>query len=113
MRAAREALLFACGGGGIVAGTHLVSDWTDSWPLATVIGAAAGFVLFLTWALDRTGRRLDAQEDRVEDRLEALEERAEKAERMLASLALREAPPEAISAGERVAGPTVEISTVH
>jgi membrane protein implicated in regulation of membrane protease activity len=90
MRSAREGLLFACGGAGLIAASHLVFDWTGSWRAASIVGAVCGFSLFLTWALDRTARRLDAQEDRVEDRLEALEERAQKVERLLLSLDARD-----------------------
>jgi membrane protein implicated in regulation of membrane protease activity len=112
MKATFEAIVFAFAGVAIVGGGHLVAGAAGSWPVAILAGSVTGLLLFVTLALARTGRRMDAQEDRIDDRLDELEDRTVRLERVVATLATGPAPQAGPVAGRDV-GPPADASTYH
>jgi membrane protein implicated in regulation of membrane protease activity len=112
MKATFEAIGFAFAGVAIVGGGHLVAGAAGSWPAAILAGSVTGLLLFVTLALARTGRRIDAQEDRLDDRLDELEERTVRVERLVASVAPGPAP-QAGPVAVPDAGPPAGASTYH
>ncbi len=111
MKATVEAIVFAFAGVAVVGGGHLVAGAAASWPVAILSGSVTGLLLFVTLALARTGRRIDAQEDRVDDRLDELEDRTVRLERLVATVAPGPAP-QAGPVAEQDARP-VEAATFH
>jgi membrane protein implicated in regulation of membrane protease activity len=111
MRSTVEAIAFAFAGIALVGGGHLVAGAAGSWPVAILSGSVTGLLLFVTLALARTGRRIDAQEDRVDDRLDELEARTMQVERRLAALGAGPAQPGAVAG--RDGGTPAELATFH
>ncbi len=111
MKATVEAIVFAIAGVAVVGGGHLLAGAAASWSVAILSGSVTGLLLFVTLALARTGRRIDAQEDRVDDRLDELEDRTVRLERLVATVAPGPAPQAPVAGAD--AAPRAEASTYH